>query len=55
MPLIYELYIEMLKSLYFLFYNGFSNDAYRAIELIANKADEDLMVEVIVVGLHRVT
>lgn len=44
-----QILIEMLNGLYYLFNNGLELDAYIAIEAISAKADEELLVDVILV------
>lgn len=45
-----QLLIEMLHVLYYLFYNGFARDSLKAIELISQKADDELLCDVILVS-----
>ena len=42
--------IEMLHGLFYLFNNNYQLDAYIAIEAISVKADEELLVDVILVN-----
>ena len=41
----------MLNALFYLFNNNLELDAYVAIEAISDKAEEELMPDVILVGL----
>lgn len=45
------IYIELLRSLLFIYHNGLTIEAYEAINKISLRADDDLLVDVIMVRL----
>ncbi len=49
-----QILIEMLNGLYYLFNNSLELDSYIAIEAISVYADEELLVDVILVSLNYV-
>ena len=42
---------EMLNGLHYLIYNGFQSEALKAIDIIAQKADDELFCDVILVRI----